>query len=201
MTNVQKSNFIGQPEFYLGYLRGSAPTPNFYHYSIQVTISEKSSRRYEVSAQSLTFLKIVSQNAPDCISAHNLKKISRGACLRLPKEACGIRPLGTSPPNDKSQIEPYSPPVSNQAKKARYFVTASNNVKAQVRVPSLYLFMDVSPTSNFANNLFAKRLKSFRQHVRLVSYISPDHQLKGKGGQYVCIGLFRVIAEEQGIFT
>ena len=35
--------------------------------------------------------------------------------------------------------------------------------------------MDVSLTSRFANNLFAKRLKSFRQHVRLVSYISPDH--------------------------
>ena len=37
---------------------------------IKVTISEKSSRRDEVSAHTVTFLKIVSQNAPDCISVH-----------------------------------------------------------------------------------------------------------------------------------
>ena len=30
----------------------------------------KSSRRDEVSAHAVTFLKIVSQNAPDCISGH-----------------------------------------------------------------------------------------------------------------------------------
>ena len=31
---------------------------------------EKSPRRDEVIAHTVTFLKIVSQNAPDCISAH-----------------------------------------------------------------------------------------------------------------------------------
>ena len=40
-----------------------------YHYSIKVTISEKLSRRDEGSAHTVTFLKIVSQNAPDCISS------------------------------------------------------------------------------------------------------------------------------------
>ena len=74
---------------YLGYLRGrnSPPLQNTqlphpkksYHYSIKVTISEKSSRRDEGSAQTVAFLKIVSQNAPDCISAYiHFKKFPGG---------------------------------------------------------------------------------------------------------------------------
>ena len=69
----------------LGYLRGrSSPPPphppakktpsfpykKYYHFSILVTILEKSSRHNKVIACTVTFLKIMSQNAPDCISAH-----------------------------------------------------------------------------------------------------------------------------------
>ena len=44
-----------------------------------MTISEKSCRRDEVSAHTVTFLKIVAQNAPDCILAHiHLKKFRGG---------------------------------------------------------------------------------------------------------------------------
>ena len=60
--------------FYLGYLRGKSPPPpkkkSCYHYSIWATMSQKSSRRDEVGEHTVTFLKIVSWNAPDCISAH-----------------------------------------------------------------------------------------------------------------------------------
>ena len=57
----------------------------------KVTISEKSSRRDEVSA---TFLQIVSQNALDCISAHtHFKKFPDP-----PRKLLAFRPLGTSPP-------------------------------------------------------------------------------------------------------
>ena len=88
--NFLESNAV--TGFYLGYLRGrnsSPPPPQiynifilliilyYYHSSIYVSnfISEKSSRRDEVSAHTVTFLKIVSQNAPECISAHlHLKK-------------------------------------------------------------------------------------------------------------------------------
>ena len=52
--NVQKSKF-----YWAGYLRGISFPPQ-----------KKSSRRDEVSAHTVTFPKIVSQNAPDCISAH-----------------------------------------------------------------------------------------------------------------------------------
>ena len=59
-------------------------------------------RKYSLSKDT-----IVSQNAwnaPDFILAHiHLKKF-----LAPPKKARGIRPLGTSPPNDKSSIEPWS---------------------------------------------------------------------------------------------
>ena len=94
-------------KFSLGYLRGRSfpfkipallPKTSCYHYSIQVTRSEKSSRRDEVSTNevsipclmtlygkehrvlsykkktTVTFLKIVSQNAPDCIIAHTHSK-------------------------------------------------------------------------------------------------------------------------------
>ena len=46
-------------------------------YITEVTISEKTSRRHDVSAHTVTFLKIESQNAPDCISAHIELFISR----------------------------------------------------------------------------------------------------------------------------
>ena len=44
------------------------PPTKYYHCSIQVTVKEKSSRLDEVSAHNVTFLKIVSQNAPNCMS-------------------------------------------------------------------------------------------------------------------------------------
>ena len=79
--------------FYLGYLRGKSPPPQMpsfprppppkkkscYHYSIWATMSQKSSRRDEVGEHTVTFLKIVSWNAPDCISAHiHFQKFSVG---------------------------------------------------------------------------------------------------------------------------
>ena len=40
------------------------------------------------------------------LSAYSFQKISGGACSSPPEEACYLRLLGTSPPNDKFQIEP-----------------------------------------------------------------------------------------------
>ena len=66
-------------------------------------MSKKSSRRDEVSEHTVTFLKIVSQNAPDCTSVHIHFKNYRGGGGGGPlEEACRLRPLRTSPPNDKS---------------------------------------------------------------------------------------------------
>ena len=60
--------------------------------SIWVTVSEKSSSRNEVSSHIVTFLKIVSQNAPDCVSVHiHCQKFSGGVCPRTP--------LGSSSPS------------------------------------------------------------------------------------------------------
>ena len=74
-----------------------------YHYSIKVTISAKSSRRDEGSAHTVTFLKIVSQNAPDCISAHiHFKTFPGGMSPDPPQESRGLWPLGASSANDKS---------------------------------------------------------------------------------------------------
>ena len=53
----------------------------------------------------VTFLKIVSQNAPDCIAAHtHFKTFWGGAYPRTPLGSSwpSLRPLGTSPPHDKS---------------------------------------------------------------------------------------------------
>ena len=99
------------PGFYLGYLRGrSFPPPKkkkcpaspqkvlfhiFTVYSISnYSISEKSSRLDEVSAHgTVPFLIIVSQNAPDCFSAHiHFKKCPRGT-PPTPLGRSGPRPL------------------------------------------------------------------------------------------------------------
>ena len=72
-----------------------------HHYSIW----EKSSRRDEVSAHTVTFLKIVSQNALDFIAAHILFKTFPGGMP--PDPLRGLWPLRTSPLNDKSYIEPW----------------------------------------------------------------------------------------------
>ena len=70
-----------------------------------VTISEKSSLRDEVSAHTATFLKIVSQNAADCISAHiHFKKFPGGHATGPFQEAWAFGHLGV---NGKSQIEPW----------------------------------------------------------------------------------------------
>ena len=83
--------YIYIPRFYLGYLRGRSfplkkpcfPPPPL------------PSRRDEVSAQSVTFHKIVSENVPDCISVSHLRRLEvvgkrekgrtrgRHACLLL----------------------------------------------------------------------------------------------------------------------
>ena len=65
-------------------------------------MSEESSRRHEVSANTVTFLKSVSQNKPDCISAHMHFKKYRWAFPRPPSETRGLRLVGTPLPNDKS---------------------------------------------------------------------------------------------------
>ena len=70
-------------------------------------ILEKLSRQDKVIAQTVTFLTIVSQNAPDCISEHiHFKTLQggRGGLLAPgpPLKACCLCPLGTSPPKDKS---------------------------------------------------------------------------------------------------
>ena len=47
--------------------------------------------------------KIVSQNAPDCISLHiHFQKCPGEACPQTPQEPHDLRPLGTSPPNEKA---------------------------------------------------------------------------------------------------
>ena len=78
---------------YLGYLRGrSSPSPQ-----------KHPARRDEGSAHTVTFLKIVSQNAPDCISAkYTFQKTSGGHVPGPPQEARGLWPLGASSANDKS---------------------------------------------------------------------------------------------------
>jgi len=40
------------------------------------------------------------------LSAYSFQNIFGGACPGTPQEARGLWPLGTSPPNDKSYIEP-----------------------------------------------------------------------------------------------
>ena len=63
------------------------PKKYCYYYGIQVTLLERSSKRDEVLAPSVTFLKIVSQNAPDCISAHiHFKKLPRGIAPDPPRK-------------------------------------------------------------------------------------------------------------------
>ena len=90
--------------FYLGYLRGKSPPPqkkSCYHYSIWATMSQKSSRRDEVGEHTVTFLKIVSWNAPDCISAHiHFQKFSvgGGGSPRIP--------LGCSSPSAAQDFSP-----------------------------------------------------------------------------------------------
>ena len=57
----------------------ASPQKYCYDYSIQVTISEKSSRRDEVSAHTVTFFNIVSQKCTRLhLSAYSFQKISRG---------------------------------------------------------------------------------------------------------------------------
>ena len=59
------------------------------------------------SKYSLSKDTIVSQNAPDCISAHiHFTKFPGWACPRIPLGSSWPSPLGTSPLNDKSWIEP-----------------------------------------------------------------------------------------------
>ena len=74
----------------------------------KINILEKLSRQDKVIAQTVTFLTIVSQNAPDCISEHiHFKTLQGGGGGGLrapgpPREACCLCPLGTSPSKDKS---------------------------------------------------------------------------------------------------
>ena len=66
-------------------------------------MSEKSSKRDKVSAHTVKFLKIVSQNAPDCISTHiHLKKFPGDMPPDLPRKLVAFGHEGLLPTNDKS---------------------------------------------------------------------------------------------------
>ena len=94
--------------FYLGSLRGSASPqnaqlppplpPQKMLSSVQQTISEKSSRRDEVSAHTVTFLTIVSKCTRLHLSPHSFQNISGGACPRTP--------LGNSSSSDTRALSP-----------------------------------------------------------------------------------------------
>ena len=85
--------------FYLGYLRGRifppyaqtpSPAPKKKNFvSITVTVSEKSSRRDEVSAHTVTVLKILSQNSP--VASQHIFKSGGGMSPDLPRK---FVPLG-----------------------------------------------------------------------------------------------------------
>ena len=75
----------------------------------------------------------MSHTSPDCISAHvHFKKLSDGWGVYpwTPQEACGLRSFGTSPPNDKSYIEPWS--------QLPYYKV--NPIMKMSNLPSLVLF-------------------------------------------------------------
>ena len=98
--HVADSSSSHQSGLYLGYLRGrSFPPPKknalqkmllSLWYLGKINILEKLSRQDKVIAQTVTFLTIVSQNAPDCISEHiHFKTLQGGrgggvACPRTP---------------------------------------------------------------------------------------------------------------------
>ena len=101
----------------LGYLRGrSLPPPKkkntqlphpkkSYHYSIKVTISEKSSRRDEGSAH-----YNISQNAPDCISAHiHFKKLPGGMSPDPPRKLVAFGHSGLLPQRINTRQSPDWP--------------------------------------------------------------------------------------------
>ena len=164
-------------------------------------IKKKSSRRVEVSAHSNISQNCVSKCTRLHLSVHSFQKNFQGSMPPDPaRNRVAFGHSGLLPQTINPRQNPGSPPISNQAKKARSFVTVSNNVRARVRVPPLYLFMDISPTSRFTNNLFANVLSRFANMLDQFSeLLSPDHWLKGNGRKFMCIGLFRVMAEEQGI--
>ena len=110
----------------LGYLRGRSFPPKI---QLSLAISEKSSRRDEISAHEVSIpcrrtlydkehgvflFKHYCNISQNCVSkctrlhlsAYSFQNMAGGGhAARPPQEACGLRPLGTSPPNDKSQIE------------------------------------------------------------------------------------------------
>ena len=104
------STFNHTPGFYLGYLRRRssppkkcpAPLPPQKIFLSSQSISNyigKKSRRDQASAHT------VAEDEPNCISGAvhiHLKKFPGGKCPRNPLGTRSLRPLGTSPPNDKS---------------------------------------------------------------------------------------------------
>ena len=108
----------------LGYLRcrsfphkmPSSPRPKKILLSLQYTsnYTGKIVRRDVVNAHTAKFLKIVSQNAPDCISGHIHFKDAPGVYAPGPPGklvAFGHSGLKHSPPNDKSYKEPCQEPI------------------------------------------------------------------------------------------
>ena len=76
-----------------------------YHYSIKVTISEKSSRRDEGSAH-----YNISQNAPDCISAHiHFKKLPGGMSPDPPRKLVAFGHSGLLPQRINTRQSPDWP--------------------------------------------------------------------------------------------
>ena len=105
-----------------------------YHYGIQATILEKSSRHDEVIAQTVTFLKILSQNAPDCISAHIHFKTFLGG-LPLDQYPRKLVAFGHSEPLPQ-KINPRQNPVDvvlqHHPWHLRYVPSRPDNYRKQV---------------------------------------------------------------------
>ena len=93
--------------FYLGHLRGRSfpppqkerpASPKKILLSLQYISNYIGKIRDEVSAHIETFLKIVPQNAPDCISGHiHFKKISRGPGKLVAFGHSGLLPQRINP--------------------------------------------------------------------------------------------------------